>query len=145
MRYMCLVYNDPDKLMAMSEEDLTTHVKNCGAWVQEMAASGRNPVSGALQAVSTAATVRVRNGNLSVTDGPFAETKEILGGYTIIEARDLTEAVQLASKLDVARLNTVEVRPMLEPDAVVSDPFDRRIIGIIDLIQPSNIVDGRVH
>ena len=142
---MCLVYHDVDKLMAMSDEDLSAHVAKCGEWVDDMQSGGRHPICGALQAVSTAATVRVRNGNLSVTDGPFAETKEILGGFTIIEARDLTEAVQLAAKLDCARVNTVEVRPMLDPECVVSDPLDRRLVGIIDQLQPSNIVDGRVR
>jgi hypothetical protein len=142
---MCLVYNDTDKLNAMSDDELTAHVAKCGAWVEEMVAGGRNPVCGALQAVGTAATVRVRNGSVSVTDGPFAETKEVLAGYTILEARDLTEAVHLASQLDVARVNTVEVRPMLDPEAVVSDPLDRRLVRIIDQIQPSNVVDGRVR
>ena len=142
---MCLVYHDVDKLLAMSDEELKGHVAKCGEWVQDMQSSGRNPVSGALQHVSTAATVRVRNGNLTVTDGPYAETKEVLGGFTILEARDLTEAIQLAAKLDVARVNTVEVRPMLDPEAVVSHPHDRRLVGIIDQIQPSNVVDGRIR
>jgi len=133
---MCLVYHDVDKLMAMTDEELSTHVAKCGEWVDDQQKSGRNPICGALQAVSTAATVRVRNGNLSVSDGPYAETREVLGGFAIIEARDLTEAVQLVAKLDCARVNTVEVRPMLDSQCVVSDPLDRRLVGIIDQIQP---------
>jgi hypothetical protein len=137
MRYMCLVYIEPEKLAALSDEELKGHIDHCGAWVGEMEAAGRNPVCGALQSPSTASTVRIRNGNLSITDGPFAETKEFLGGFTILEARDLTEAVQIASKLDVARVNTVEVRPMLDPGCVVSDPADVRLVGLIHGVQPS--------
>ena len=135
MRYMCLIYIEPEKLAALSDNELAAHCGKCGDWVDELAAAGRNPVCGALQSPSTAATVRIRNGNLSVTDGPFAETKEFLGGFTILEARDLTEAVQLASKLDVARVNTVEVRPMLDPGVVVSAPADVRLVGLIHGLQ----------
>ena len=138
MRYMCLIYIDPEKLAALSDADLAAHVNRCGAWVGDMEAAGRNPLCGALQSPSTASTVRIRNGNLCITDGPFAETKEFLGGSTILDARDLTEAVQLASKLDVARVNTVEVRPMLDPGCVVSDPADVRLVGLIHSVQTSS-------
>lgn len=136
MRYMLLVYNDPEKIQAMTDEDLTSHIGKCGAWVAEMAAAGRDPLCGALQSVRTAATVRVRDGNVTVTDGPFAETKEVLAGFTIMEARDLSEAVQLAANLDVARVNTVEVRPMMDPGIEPADPLDQRIIGIVDQLHP---------
>ena len=73
-------------------------------------ASGRQ----ALQPVDTATTVRVRNGKLSTTDGPFAETKEQLGGFILIEARDLNEAIQVAAKIPLARQGSIEVRPIRE-------------------------------
>jgi hypothetical protein len=131
MKYICLVYNEEKTLAEMSESDLAEHVGKCGAWVGELEREGRHVFSSGLQSVRSAATVRVRGGKLSVTDGPFAETKEFLGGFTILEARDLNEAIQLAARLDVARVGTVEVRPLVDLDGDPADPLDRKIVTAI--------------
>jgi hypothetical protein len=83
-----------------------------------------------LQSVRTARTVRKRNGQLSITDGPFAETKECLGGFTIIDARDLNEALRLVSKFASALL-TVEVRPVVDANAELTDPVDQKIAAAL--------------
>jgi len=105
MKYLCLVYGEEPKLAAMPDE-------HCVAVDEELRADGRCVASEALQPVSTATTVRVRNGRVSVTDGPFAETKEVLAGFYLVEARDLNEAIQLAAKIPPASVGCVEVRPI---------------------------------
>ena len=105
MKYLCLVYLDEKKLDELPDED-------CVAYDAEIRKSGYCLASEALQSVQTATTVRMRNGKLSVTDGPFAETKEQLAGFYMIEARDLNEAIQIASKIPPARVGCVEVRPI---------------------------------
>jgi hypothetical protein len=132
MKYACLVYNDEGKLDALSEEQLAATMHACNAWVAELEEGGYRFSCTALQSVRTATTVRVRNGKLSLTDGPFAETKEQLGGLTLIEARDLNEAIQIAARLPAARLGSVEVRPLLEPGAEYTTAFDRRIAGAME-------------
>jgi len=127
MKYICLVYHEEKELDALSQTELEGLVAGCGAWVGELAQGNHHVFSAGLQSVRTATTLRQREGNLSVTDGPFAETKEFLGGFTIIEARDLNEAIQLASQLPVVRIGSVEVRPVLEPDAELTDALDRKI------------------
>ena len=104
MKFICLVYNEEKKLEALSQGELDTLVDECGVWVEELEQSGHHVSSTGLQSARTATTLRNRNGKLSMTDGPFAETKEQLGGFTIIDARDLDEALQLASKLPAVRL-----------------------------------------
>jgi hypothetical protein len=131
MKYACLVYNEEKKLDALSEDQFAAHVGECGKWVGELESTKRHVFSAGLQSPRTAATVRIRNGNLAVTDGPFAETKEFLGGFTILEARDLNEAIQLASNLDVARVGTVEVRPLMDIDADMVEPIDRKVKAAI--------------
>jgi hypothetical protein len=86
--------------------------RHCLAYDADVRASGHCIASEALQPVATATTVRVRNGKVSVTDGPFAETKEALAGFYLIEARDLNEAIQLASRIPPAQVGTIEVRPI---------------------------------
>jgi hypothetical protein len=113
--------------------ELTAIVAECQdavAWGEELKKGGHHVFSAGLQSVGTAKTVRNRNGKLSITDGPFAETKECLGGFTIIEARDLNEALQLVSKFP-ARLTSVEVRPVMDPNAELTDPGDRRIAAAL--------------
>jgi hypothetical protein len=102
MKYLCLVYSDENELDAMPESEF------------EVFAGEHLVVSEALQPVHTAATVRIRNGRLSTTDGPFAETKEQLGGFYLIDASDLNEAIQVASKIPSARVGSIEVRPVWE-------------------------------
>ncbi len=109
MKYLCLVYLEDGKLRAVPD----TECAACGAGFRE---KGVLLAAEALQPVETATTVRVRNGALSVTDGPFAETKEQLAGFYLIEARDLNEAIQTASRIPPAREGSVEVRPVRELD-----------------------------
>ena len=105
MKYLCLVYGEEKQIETMADAD-------CLAYDASIRASGHCIASEALQPVATATTVRVRNGKVSVTDGPFAETKEQLAGFYMIEARDLNEAIQLAARIPPARVGSVEVRPI---------------------------------
>ncbi len=107
MKYLCLVYMETDKLHAVPD-------KECVACGTDLRQSGLLLAAEALQPVETATTVRVRNGRVSVTDGPFAETKEQLAGFYLIDARDLNDAIQVAAKIPPAREGSVEVRPVRE-------------------------------
>ena len=107
MKYLCLVYSEEGKLEAVSDRE-------CMAFGEELQRDGHRLAAEALQPIQTATTVRVRNGRLSLTDGPFAETKEQLAGFYLIDARDLNEAIQLASKIPPARVGSIEVRPVRE-------------------------------
>jgi hypothetical protein len=112
MKYLCLVYDDERNLDAMSDSELDGLVAQCLAVDEELRKSGQVIASEALQPVQTATTVRVRNGKVSTVDGPFAETKEQLGGFFLIDAQDLDEAIQVAAKIPSARLGSIEVRPI---------------------------------
>jgi hypothetical protein len=115
MKYLCLVYIEEKKLGFMPQSDPNAmNDDECMAYDEELRKRGLCLASEALEPVQTATTVRVRNGKLSTTDGPFAETKEQLAGFYLIDARDLNEAVQTASKIPPARLGSVEVRPVRE-------------------------------
>ncbi len=105
MKYLCLVYGEEDKISQMDDHE-------CIACDRSLRESGHCVSSEALQPVSTATTVRIRNGKLSVSDGPFAETKEALAGFYLLEAKDLDEAIQLASKIPPAKVGCIEVRPI---------------------------------
>ena len=109
MKYACLVYMEPQDLRAVPDSECMA----CGA---DLRAAGRLVAAEALQPIETATTVRVRNGRVSITDGPFAETKEQLAGFYLIDARDLNDAIQVASKIPPAREGSVEVRPVRELD-----------------------------
>lgn len=109
MKYLCLVYSEEEKLHTLPESPKDDE---CLAYDAALRESGHCLASEALQPIQTATTVRVRNGKLSITDGPFAETKEQLAGFYLIEARDLNEAIQLASKIPPARVGSIEVRPI---------------------------------
>jgi hypothetical protein len=113
MKYLCLVYIDEKKLEALSESERQALVDEALDYDEVLRRSGHYIASDALQAVQTATTVRVRNGKAFTTDGPFAETKEQLGGFILIEAKDLDDAIQVASKIPPARLGSIEVRPVL--------------------------------
>jgi hypothetical protein len=127
MKFICLVYNDECYLEALPQDKLDALVGECGAWVEDLRRGGHHVASTGLQSVRTATTVRSRNGRISVTDGPFAETKEQLGGFTVVEARDLNEALQLASALPAARFGSVEVRPILAADAEPATALDDKV------------------
>ena len=105
IKYLCLVYLDEKRLHELPDED-------CVDFDTSIRDSGHCIASEALQSVQTATTVRVRNGKMSITGGPFAETKEQLAGFSMIEARDLNEAIQIASKIPPARVGSIEVRPI---------------------------------
>jgi hypothetical protein len=105
MKYLCLVYGEEQAIANVPDN-------HCVAFDEEIRRSGHCIASEALQPVATATTVRVRNGKVSVTDGPFAETKEFLAGFYMIEARDLNEAIQLAAKIPPAQVGSIEVRPI---------------------------------
>ena len=114
MKFLCLVYHDERNLDAMSPADWDILVRDHLAYDEELRQGGHFILGQALGPVRTAATVRVRSGRTSVTDGPFAETREQLGGVILIEARDFDEAVRLAADIPSARVGTIEVRPALE-------------------------------
>jgi len=105
MKYLCLVYLEDQKYGAVPDTE-------CKAFGDALRESGHAIAAEALQPVHTATTVRVRNGKVAITDGPFAETKEVLAGFYLIDARDLNEAIQWASKIPPARAGSVEVRPV---------------------------------
>ncbi|HEV8263536.1 MAG TPA: YciI family protein [Gemmatimonadales bacterium] len=117
MRYLCLIYDEEKKLNAMSKGESDAFMGEYGAFTEGIKKSGHYIGGEALQPVRTATTLRVRNGKVSTTDGPFAETKEQLGGYYLIKARDLNDALQVAAKIPSAHLGSVEVRPIMEFDA----------------------------
>src|SRR5947209_3405679 len=127
MKYICLVYHEEGKLDALAQNELDALVGDCIAWTEELERQGHHIFSAGLQSVRQAATVRNRNGRLSMTDGPFAETKEQLGGFTLLDARDLNEAIRLAAMLPAARLGSVEVRPILEPDGGLTGALDQKV------------------
>jgi hypothetical protein len=109
MKYLCLVYMEEQKLRAVPDREC----RACGDGLRQ---SGRLLAAEALQPTGTATTVRVRGGKVSTTDGPFAETKEQLAGFYLVDARDLNEAIQIAAKIPPAREGSVEVRPVRELD-----------------------------
>jgi hypothetical protein len=130
MKYACLVYHDATKIAGLPEDEqlaaIIAECKAADAWRGALKKGGHFVFAAGLQSVRTATTVRKCDGKLSMTDGPFAETKEFLGGFTIIETRDLNEALQLASKF-ASPLVTVEVRPVVDANAQLTDPLDQKI------------------
>jgi hypothetical protein len=109
MKYLCLVYGEESKIRAMSDHD-------CVAYDETLRSRAKCVASEALHPAATARTVRVRNGKVAITDGPFAETKEILAGFYLIEAPDMDEALSIAAGIPAAREGSVEVRPIRQLD-----------------------------
>ena len=107
MKYLCLVYGEEKKISAMTDDD-------CMSYDQALRNAGQCIASEALQPVRTATTVRVRDGKVSIRDGPFTETKEVLAGFYLIDAADLNDAIQIASKMPPALVGSIEVRPVRE-------------------------------
>jgi hypothetical protein len=105
MKYLCLVYSEQEKLQDVPDNE-------CVAYDEQLRRDGRVLASEALEPVETASTLRVRNGKVSVTDGPFAETKEQLAGFYLVDAQDLSEALQIAAKIPPAQVGCIEVRPV---------------------------------
>ena len=114
MQYLCLIYEDEKEWQKLPPAESTKIVGEFSAFTESVKTSGHYMGGNALQPSHTATTVRVRQGKLGTTDGPYAETKEQLGGYYLLKARDLNEAIQLASRIPGARFGTIEVRPVVE-------------------------------
>ena len=114
MRYLCLIYSDDSQWSKMPKADQDKWMAEYGAFTEGIKKSGHYVGSDRLESASTATVIRQRNGKVSITDGPFVETKETLGGFFMIAAKDLDEAIQLASKIPGARHGSVEVRPVME-------------------------------
>jgi hypothetical protein len=112
MKYLCLIYDEEKLMAARPKADSDAFMGEYMAFSEAIRKSGHYIAGQALQPVQTATTVRIRSGKLSTTDGPFAETKEQLGGFYLIEARDLNDAIQVASRIPSARTGCIEVRPI---------------------------------
>ncbi len=114
MKYMCIAYEEEQKLNELSEGEWQALRQETLDYVETLRNSGRLIAAHPLQSATTASTLRIRKGRLSVTDGPFAETKEQIGGFFLIEARDAEDAIQIAARWPSARIGTIEVRPVEE-------------------------------
>ena len=112
MKYLCLIYQDESAAQRLPKEEFQKIHGEYLAFTDDLKKSGRLLGNHGLQPTQAATTVRVRDGKITTTDGPFAETKEQLGGYYLIEARDLNDAIQVAAKIPSARFGSIEVRPV---------------------------------
>jgi hypothetical protein len=112
MKFMLLIYNDSDLLENMRSREFDATMRDCLAHADELRTDGRLLDSQMLEGAATAKSVRIRKGRRTTLDGPFAETKEVLGGFNLIEARDMEEAVQIAAEFPWASTGCVEVRPV---------------------------------
>lgn len=118
MKFICLGYMEERKWDEMPERDRTTLMEKCFAYDDELRQGGHFMGGEALQSVRNEATLQYHNGQVAVTDGPYAETKEQLGGFLVLEARDLNHAIQLMSKHPGARFGSFEIRPVDENQCV---------------------------
>jgi len=116
MEYLLLIYNSEADGKKMSAAEQGQVYQEYMAFTQDLDKSGKNKGGNALDGTSTATTVRVRNGKTVVTDGPFAETKEQLGGYYLVEAKDLDEAISIAARIPGSKYGSIEVRPIMKFD-----------------------------
>src|SRR2546422_11050935 len=118
MKFMLVIYNDPQLQGALPQAETDGMMRDCLAHADDLRRSGQLTESQMLEGVETAKSVRIRNGRTKITDGPFSEAKEVLGGFNLIEAKDMNEAVQIAREFPWARTGCVEVRPVREIAAV---------------------------
>ena len=116
VKYLCLVYLDETEIEAMPECESAAMLSEVLDYRDHLEQSGHHIVSSLLQPVQSATTIRVRNGLMSITDGPFAETREQLGGFYLIEATDLNDDIRVVAKMPPARVGCIEVRPLKELD-----------------------------
>lgn len=126
MKYLLLIYMEEK---AINESERQACYKESAAYCQELAAQGKFVSANPLQPVATATSVRVRESKRIVTDGPFAETREALGGYFLVDANDLDEAIAIASKIPAAKWGTVEVRPIVEIPGLPKSPVAGALAG----------------
>ena len=115
MRYVCLAYVIEKEMAAMSESEAQAYTEECLAHREGLRRNGQLVLAHALAAVETATTIWVRQGKLTLTCSPFAETREQLGGFLLIDARDVNDAIRAASGIPLARRGSIEVRPVKEP------------------------------
>ena len=113
MQYLLLIYDAEADWAKMSPADQGSIYQEYGQFTKEITEKGKFIGGNQLQPIASATTVRVRNGKRVVTDGPFAETKEQLGGYYLVDAKDLDEAIALAARIPSARMGSIEVRPIV--------------------------------
>lgn len=114
MKFLCIAYEEEPKLNALSKNEWQALRRRTLDYVENLQNRGRLIITHALQSATTASTVRIRNGELSITDGPFAETKEQLGGFFVIEASGPEEAIEIAAGWPSAAIGSIEVRPIEE-------------------------------
>lgn len=127
MKYICLGYMEESRWDTMSEQERNTFVDECFAYDEQLQKNGHMIGGEALQSVRTATTLRYQNGRPAITDGPFAETKEQLGGIMILEARDLDQAIQLISRHPSIRMGgSFEVRPAADLSGMIEESVKRR-------------------
>jgi hypothetical protein len=112
MKYLCLIYDEESTWSSMPQHEMDAVMGEYFAFSDNLVKGGQMIAGEALDPVHTATTVRIRNGKMTTTDGPFAETKEQLGGFYLVEARDLNDAIQIAARIPTARTGCVEVRPV---------------------------------
>ena len=124
MRYVCFVHVDPELIGALSPEDDRRQQLESVAFDEELTRSGHMIAAHPIQSAQTATIIRNRDGQISMTDGPYVESKEHLGGLFLLEAKDLNEALSLASKAPVTRYGSVEVRPTWD---LVDGPGDAKL------------------
>ncbi len=118
MKFLVLIYNDSQMLDAMPAPEFNATMRDCLSKADRMQANGHLIESQMLEDVSTAKSIRVRNGRMVTTDGPFAETKEVLGGFNLIEARAMDEALEIAKQFPWSASGCIEVRPVRDIDGV---------------------------
>ena len=113
MQYLCLIYEEESQMLSRSEEEQEQIMADYWAFTGEVRENGQLVAGEALMPTETATTVRIRNGERVTTDGPFAETKEQLGGFYLLECKDLDEAIEQASKIPSSKFGSIEVRPIM--------------------------------
>jgi hypothetical protein len=118
MKFLVIIYNDPALLDAMPKQEFDKTMRGCIEHADELKNEGRLVESQQLESPNTAKTLRRRNNRLTITDGPFAETKEILAGFNLIEAEDMDDAVRIASEFPWSEVGSIEVRPIRDFEAV---------------------------
>ncbi len=129
MKYICLGYIEPNKLENLSETDRNAMVDECFSYDDELRRNGHFAGGEALQPPRTAATLRWEDGKVAITDGPYAETKEQLGGILILEARDLNHAIQIMSKHPGVKAGPFEIRPAADLGEMIRESEQRRAGG----------------
>jgi hypothetical protein len=126
MKYICLGYYQPDKVANMSESERNTMFDECFSYDDELRKNGHFAAGEALQSSDTAMTLYWKNGKVAVTDGPYAETKEQLGGILVLEARDLNHAIQLMSQHPGVKNGPFEIRPAADLNEMIKESEQRR-------------------